>query len=69
MAEFITILKLFAKLYPMLKSLVSGAGELASDIRINRENNRIEVIFESLSGEISDEEIQDAASTFNDQFR
>ena len=69
MAQFIAVLKLFVKMYPMLKELASRAGGLATEIKIDRENKRIELIFDDLAEDISDEDLQDRARRFDDQFR
>ena len=71
MAEFLAAVKLFIKLYPMLKDLGSRAGKLYTDIKIDRENGKIELILKQFEEgeEISDEELQKNASDFNDLFR
>lgn len=70
MAEFLSAVKLFIKLYPLLVDLGKRAGKLYTEIKVDRENSKIEIIFDNLAeGDVTDEDIQDNARRFNDLFR
>jgi len=64
MAEFLAIIKLFLKLYPMLKEIIELAGDKALEFQISADKKRIEAIFKD-----ENKGPKTKASNLNDIFR
>lgn len=62
--QFLEIIKLFLKLYPILKELIEKASDKALDIRISINNGKIEAVFNDKNASAKDK-----ANRLNDIFR
>ncbi len=66
MGQLFTALKLFIKLWPMLKEFTNLGG---SNPQVKIKKQGIEIVFQKIKNADSDGKLQDQARRFNDVFR